>query len=116
MGEASVQLTLGNQLEELKKKQSAFNGSFQDLLKEHLAYAERQANALRIRAEACQDSAEREQVARSAHEAKEAFESFRATYGQLLAAPSSNADLEVKLKNVEASMCELEEATSDRDK
>merc|ERR1712107_945128 len=52
----------------------------------------------------------------SAHEAKEAFESFRTTYGQLLAAPSSNADLEAKVKNVETSMRELEEATSGRDK
>lgn len=86
--DAAVQQLLGAQVAEMKKKQAQFDSHFQELLKDHIAYAEAQAEALHSRADACMQKgdgvfdipgevAERRRVYEAADAACGAHDTFR---------------------------------------
>lgn len=100
--EATVQQSLGSQLEDLKRKHAQFEDNFRGLLAEHLRYAEAQLHSLTVKAEAGESS---EAMVKALEAALQALGIFRSEYGGLLL-PGSDA--EVALERLEGQLADLQ--------
>merc|ERR1719324_461808 len=103
--EGVVQRVLGGQLEELRGKQSQFQTSFEELLKEHLAHVETRLQRIQM-FEKDEASAEEAAVV-----AQREFESFVGEYGDLLKSDSMKAKVE-ELRSEHAKLAKLSPAAA----
>jgi chromosome segregation ATPase len=86
--EGVVQRVLGGQLEELRGKQSQFQTSFEELLKEHLAHVETRLQRIQM------FEKDEASAGEAAVVAQREFQSFVSEYGDLLKSDSMKAKVE----------------------